>query len=101
MTTRTTTVLLAALLASCAASSPKGENWTYVGPDPTYRNPPPMPRGGLTTAEWQLEIQQKMMDWQRRNREAVEQSKAACAGDSGAFPACMKVHGWMRGSNPL
>lgn len=94
------TLLCAALLAGCA-TAPKGENWAYTGADPALRNPPAMPRGGLTTDEWQLEIQQRMMDWRRKSRDALEESKEACGPQGSTFLACMKSRGWNRVSNPL
>lgn len=98
--TLTTLLLAAALAAGCAASTARGDNWAYVGPDPAYRNPPPMPRGSMTTEAWQIDVQQKMQEWFRRNREAIEEAKQACAGEGGNFSACMKARGWVRVSNP-
>ncbi|MEI6723015.1 MAG: hypothetical protein WCO67_19810 [Betaproteobacteria bacterium] len=89
-----------ALLTGCAASTSRGDNWTYVGADPVYRNPPLMPRGSMTTEAWQLDIQQKMQEWHRRNREEIEKAKQACAGEGSDFSACMKARGWARASNP-
>lgn len=97
---KATALLLSALLAGCAASTSRGDNWTYVGSDPTYRNPPLMPRGGMTNEAWQFDIQQKMQEWHRRNREAIEEAKQACANEGSNFGACMRARGWARLSNP-
>ena len=107
--------MLAALaLTACATSTTRDENWAYNGPDAALRVPPaPVGLGDAAAAAWQLEAQQKMEAWRKRNAAAVDAAKGACAletkttgrpglwsGYDDAFLACMKAKGWQRVSNP-
>jgi hypothetical protein len=101
-------------LAACASPSTRDENWAYTGPDAALRLPPaPVGLGDAAAAAWQLEAQEKLEAWRRRNVAAADAAKDACAletrstgargpwsGYDAAFLACMKTKGWQRVGNP-